>query len=73
MCVVPVVVIVETDVVRDEVDRVVRGGLGPQRRHVVIGGLRIVDSDVGVERQAERHRHAVADQPGGGGDARGRQ
>ena len=67
---VPVVVIVGTDVVLDELDAFwLCVAPAPERRHVVIGGHRVVRGFLRVDGQAHRHRHTVLHQPRGGDDA----
>ena len=60
---VALVVVVDADVVLGEAHAAGPDVLVGQHRHVVIRRLGVVDPVLGVERQAERHRDARADEP----------
>jgi hypothetical protein len=71
--VVPVIVVVESDVVLDEVHRLGGWRAARQLRHVVIGWYRVVDRRERVQWQAQRNANPIADQPRGRDDELGSQ
>ena len=65
---VPLVVVIDADVVLGEAHAPGSDVDVGQHRHLVMRRLGVVDAPLRVERPAERNRHPEANQPGGGGD-----